>query len=373
MFFKILKYHTLCNIKQKDNFFWTLCFPLILATFFSMAFGDLGKQDKMKAIPIAVIETQDSSEQSKVLDNISILDIRTKSQDKADSLLKKGDIDAIVYFNGKNTSLEVTDSDFNQTIVKSIIDQIMKTNCIVTDIMTSNGGRINPDNLIADLNNPESNTVENKDAGKNNDQYAIFFFALIAMAILFAISTGVYSIINLQGNQSPLGARQCLSPTKKVSIYGIYVLCDLFTQSLACVILLFYIKYILRFNIGTINGWMILLVIVSAFASICLGTFISSVCTASESIKGSIGSSVSLVSSGLAGLYSNQVKGIVESKMPAIKYINPATLISDGFISLYYYNSISKYLVSVYILAGIGLLLFALTCLVLRRQSYASI
>ncbi len=374
MFSKIFKYRLMINFKQKENFFWTLCFPLILATLFNMAFGSLGKLDKIESIPVAIVDLDDSGKDTvSTLEKIDILEVKKADEKKADELLKKGKVDAIIKISNSSASISVTDSDYNQTIVKSIVDQISRTKAVITDIYS-----INPQGVATAINNmtsqsSQSYTENSSDSGKNNDQYAIFFFALIAMTCLFASSTGLYSVINVQANQSDIGARQSLSPVRKIQLFGIHFLCDIITQTIGCIILLYYIKYILKFNIGKIDGWMILLIAVSIFACLSIGTFLSSVVKAKESVKVGIITSFSLVSSGISGLFANQVKAVVEGKLPIIKYINPATLISDGLISLYYYNSISKYLISIAILGGAGIVLFTGTCLVLRRQIYESI
>ena len=67
------------------------------------------------------------------------------------------------------------------------------------------------------------------------------------------------------------------------------------------------------------------------------------------------------------------MKYIVDKNFPAINQINPASMITDGFYSLYYYNTLDRYMfniISLLIFSGIMILLSYIS---LRRQKYDSI
>jgi ABC-2 type transport system permease protein len=67
------------------------------------------------------------------------------------------------------------------------------------------------------------------------------------------------------------------------------------------------------------------------------------------------------------------MKYVVQTYLPPLAYLNPANLIADALYSLYYYDSLGRYAANMYILLALSAALCAATCLVLRRQSYASI
>lgn len=48
-----------CLLRDKALVFWTLLFPLILATLFHFAFSNILSDHNFKAIPVAVIENED--------------------------------------------------------------------------------------------------------------------------------------------------------------------------------------------------------------------------------------------------------------------------------------------------------------------------
>ena len=67
------------------------------------------------------------------------------------------------------------------------------------------------------------------------------------------------------------------------------------------------------------------------------------------------------------------MKYIIDKNIPIINKLNPANMITDGLYSLYYYETLDRYIFNV-----VSLLIFAFTLIVvsyisLRRQKYDSI
>ena len=59
MFFHNLKYTLKTLFKNKALVFWTLAFPLIMATFFNMAFSNVVEEEKLKVFDIAIIDNNE--------------------------------------------------------------------------------------------------------------------------------------------------------------------------------------------------------------------------------------------------------------------------------------------------------------------------
>ncbi len=74
MFFHNFKYSLKTLIRNKILIFWTFAFPLILATFFNMAFSDIESSEKLDVIKIAVVDNEEflhSQIYEKVLSELS--------------------------------------------------------------------------------------------------------------------------------------------------------------------------------------------------------------------------------------------------------------------------------------------------------------
>lgn len=59
MFLHVFTYRFKCLIRDRQTVFWTLLFPVILATLFNFAFSNLGKGENFKSIPVAVINNKE--------------------------------------------------------------------------------------------------------------------------------------------------------------------------------------------------------------------------------------------------------------------------------------------------------------------------
>ena len=68
--FRLIRYRMLQIVREKGLIFWGLCFPIILGTFFYLAFGSLGTEN-FEQVPTALVsvsENQSFSEYLRELD-----------------------------------------------------------------------------------------------------------------------------------------------------------------------------------------------------------------------------------------------------------------------------------------------------------------
>ena len=57
MFFHNFKYSLKVLLKNKALLFWTFIFPIVLGTFYNMAFSNIEKNEKMSVMDIAIVES----------------------------------------------------------------------------------------------------------------------------------------------------------------------------------------------------------------------------------------------------------------------------------------------------------------------------
>ena len=67
------------------------------------------------------------------------------------------------------------------------------------------------------------------------------------------------------------------------------------------------------------------------------------------------------------------MKYIVDKNIPLLNKINPANMVTDGFYSLYYYDTLDRYIFNIISLLVFSSILLIISGLVLRRQKYDSI
>ncbi len=67
------------------------------------------------------------------------------------------------------------------------------------------------------------------------------------------------------------------------------------------------------------------------------------------------------------------MKYIVDKNIPIVNKLNPASMITDGFYSLYYYDTLDRFFFNIASLLIFALIMLTISYFSLRRQKYDSI
>lgn len=383
MFMHVFGYRVKCLARDKEKMFWTLLFPLLLGTLFYFAFGYvLGKTEMFNPISVAVLDNSAYRENVRfrqVLESLAqegpdcMLKLTAADEQQADRLLEEGAVDGIITVTepGEAIGLTVKYSGLNQSILKAILDEYSHTARTVTGILRENPGAVNQ--LLAELGSRKNFTEQVSFSNAAPDIMLSYFYALIAMACLYAGFWGLRNAIDVQADLSPQGARRSVAPTHKL----IVVLCD----SAAAVVVTFaevlvliaYLAFVLKVDFGKQIGYVVLTSFVGCISGVSFGTFVGTVVRKSEGVKTGILIGGSMAMSFLAGLMAANIKDIVFRKAPILSYINPAALISDAFYSLYVFDSHRRFFINIGMLCLISAVMCVVSVFKLRRERYASV
>lgn len=376
MFLHNFKYEFLSMIRQKDVIFWLMIFPLILGTFFYMAFGNLfEKETAFSKIPIAVVEQKSDEVFKSVMDSISsdespLFDAEYTDEENALKLLKDSEIEGIIYV-GDEISLSVTSSGIKPTIIRSFLEQYKAQVKIITDTAKNNPQQLQAviDSLSADIDCNENIKLSNG----NMDTYVQYFYNLIAMVALFGTTVGLMAAITNQGNLSKKGARKCVSPTPKLISTLAGLLAAFLVQTICVFVCITYLLVVLRVNLGEKIGMVYLSGALGALVGITFGFFLGAIGRMTENAKMAVAMSGSMLSCFLSGLMVGNMKAVIAEKCPIINKINPAAVISDLFYCLNIYDDYSRYIENAVILGVMTVVFMAGGFLMIRRRKYASI
>jgi len=367
-------------LRDKDNLFWTLMFPLLLATFFYIAFGSImNKSENFKPVPTAVVNNEayinntyfaDALKAASTGDN-PILQLSVLNREQAEKQLESGEISGVITVSD-TISLKVKQSGVNQSIIKAFLDQYLQTEKEVAAILKANPDAANQ-GLFNALGKHISYTKEISFSGADPNPMLNYFYALIAMACLYGSFWGMRNTTDMQANLSALGARRSVAPTHKMASVvsdGLAALTILFAEIMITVC---YIAFVLGADFGTRWGYVVLTCFIGCVTGISFGTFVGSAIRKSEGVKTAILLGFSMVMSFLAGLMIGDMKIMIAQKAPILNLINPATLLTDAFYSLYIYESLDRFFLNIGILSIISLGLTAGSFVFIRRERYASI
>jgi len=393
MFWHNFKYSLNTLFKNKTLIFWTFAFPLILGTFFDMAFSDIAKNEKLEVFDIAVVE-KDENEENKIyttsIDELSIegdenqlFNTHYTSLEDAKNLLEKGEITGYVVLDD-TPKVVVKSSGIEETILKSVIEEIATSSETIKIFIEENVK--NADFPIRDYETFIEKLVEEakdllidtespiEDISRQNLDYTMIeFYTLIAMSCLYSGILALYSIDNVLANMSNKGKRVAVSPTRKGILVLSSTLASYVVQVIGLSLLFAYSIFILDVDFGNNLAGIILLSLVGSFAGLSIGLAVATVVKSNENMKTGIIISLTMLGCFLSGMMGISMKYIIDKNVPLINRINPANMITDGFYSLYYYDTPNRFYLNIFSLIAFSLVLIGASIFVLRRQKYDSI
>ena len=362
-------------LRNKAMMFWTLAFPIILGTFFNLAFSNLSKEEKLDVINIAVVENADNESLKDVLNVLSkededqIFNTKYVSENEAKNLLSESKISGYIVIDNE-VNIHVKESSIEQTIIKYVIDQYYQMNSVAKNAIQYNPEAIS-NGAIALINENKEYFVDK--SNKNMDSTVNYFYTLIGMACLYGGFFGLYTINEVEANLSKKGARVTVAPIKKTTVILSSLLVSLFVQYIEVLILIVYLTLILGIDFGNQLGNVLLLSLFGCLAGISMGILIGVSSKKSENLKMGILISSTMFCSFLSGMMMMQMKYIIEKNVPLLGYINPVNMITDGLYSLYCYDNLDRYNNNIVSLIIFSLVMFGISYIFLRRKKYDSI
>ncbi|HEY8365247.1 MAG TPA: ABC transporter permease [Haloplasmataceae bacterium] len=374
MFIHNYLYRLKCNIRDKENVFWTLLFPIIIATFFYLAMSNLTNAENFNKINIAIVNNealQSNTQFKEAIEASSLFNIEYTTNGEANDLLTNNKIDGYILIDN-DIKMVVNKSEINQTILKGFLDDYKQTTSTIYTIINNNPN-IDISDLIESVSNRED-YLKVVSLGSSSPDYTVhFFYTLIAMACIFGSFWGNKEVTSLQANLSAKGARVNVAPIHKIKVFFSSMLAASTIQIVIIFVLIAYINFALGIDFGKQLGLIILTSIISTITGVTYGCFIGSIFKLSEGLKIAIIIITANVFSFLAGMMYAPMKYIISQNAPIIGYLNPANVITDCFYTLYYYTTYENYFTNISILCGFIFVFSFISFLVIRREKYASL
>lgn len=388
MFFHEFLYKIKRVLRQKEELFWVLLFPMILGTMFYFAFSNLNNTtENFHTIPAAVCYEEGTNNQSfqQVLRTLSqesdtpFLSITETDWDSAVQLLKNNTVRGIFRV-GEEVSLTCVSADeanvnntlaMEQSILEAFLREYEAGAKAVPDALMQAPDALDDVLALAKAGASYGSSLTLTDG--NMDSIVQYFYNLIAMACLFTSFAGTYVAIRNQANLSDVGARKCVSPSGKAVSVAAQLLSGVLTQFGCIVVNILYLVYVLRVDFGTALPLLLFTALIGCILGVSFGFFIGSIGQLSELVKNGILVCVSMLCCFFSGLMISGIRLVVEKFCPLFNDINPAVLVSDSFLTLNIYGPNRRYFGNLCSLLLMAALFIAAGCLMIRRKTYASL
>lgn len=371
-----MKYSLLVKLKNPALMFWPFVFPIALATLMYFAVGQMNRAD-FETVPAALV-LEDESESGRAFleyldalgEDSGLIEVKEMTEEEALDALEKGEAEGIFYA-GEEAALTVSGNGFPESILQSVLSSWQSGKTASEDIE-----KLHPEGMAAAVEKMQQydNAVKQVSlGGKTMDGNVLVFYALIGMACLYGCFIGFNCALWLQANLTALAARRCTAPVRRLQLIFTEFFSAFLIHFADMLVLLVYMKYVLRLEFTGSNLEMAVLVLAGSMFGVALGIFVGSIGKLREGPKIGILLAISMGLSFFAGLMDGSVKHIIDNYAPVLNRLNPAALISDALYSLNVYNMPERYLTDMAVLSVLSVLMVAGAFLIVRRERYDSI
>ncbi|MDR1782002.1 MAG: ABC transporter permease [Bacilli bacterium] len=372
------KYRFKSMIRSKSLLFWCFAFPIILVTFFHLAFSNIKTQDSIEPFKVGMVTKQKNNNLVSVINEVKINDENLfklsfyDNKDDGEKELQKKEIAGLIIFNSETDfSLEVNQNSQNQIILQEFLNNYHQKINLITDVAKQNHQLLTDSNWINNNISTQTNHITSLQINdKVNNQLIVSFYSVIAMAALYGAFISTHNIDSIQGNLK--GARLSISPFKKSHIIIANMSVCLIINFMAIIVLLLYMKYAINVDLSNQTIPVLIIALIGSIFATSFGHLIGCVFK-KETTRLVFVLVFTMTGSFLAGMMAPQINYLIKTTIPILSYLNPVALITDCFYYLYYYNSFSMALPNIAILVVMSILCLVFSIIELRSDSYESL
>ncbi|MCI9038623.1 MAG: ABC transporter permease [Clostridia bacterium] len=394
MFYHNFKYAFKTLFRDKMLIFWTFAFPIILGTFFNMAFSNIENSEKLDIISIAIVEKEENEIMKQAFETLSdeenedrLFQTQYESEERAKELLENDEITGYLVLLKEEPKVVIKSNGINETILKYVTEEIMQNTEMISDIVEKRVQESmqgypegiynmpNVENIYEDVMKMlEDNQVEFKNISNSNLSYTMIeFYTLIAMTCLYGGILGMTAINHNLANMGNVGKRTSITPTSKGKIIFSSLMASYLAQLIGLAILFVYTIFVLKVDYGTNLPLIVLLSLTGSLAGLSLGIAVATLIKANENAKIGILIAVTMLGCFLSGMMGITMKYMIDKNVPIVNLVNPASMITDGFYALYYYDTLDRYFLNIVSLLIFSGVMIILSINGLRKQKYEAL
>ena len=215
-----------------------------------MAFSEIKDGLKLEVFDIAIVDNDNFNNNEFYVNAYKSLsegkdklfNIKYVSKNEANKLLDDKKIAGYVEFESNNSNIVVKENGINETILKTVTDEIiresdMSKNIIQYEISSGNIDYNNIQQKVMTILNEKKEVINEIEKNKL-DVTMIEYYTLIAMALLYG---GIISMTSLNyslANMSENGKRVAISPTNKLKVILSSLCASYIVQAIGIILLI---------------------------------------------------------------------------------------------------------------------------------------
>lgn len=382
MFVRKFKYTFKSLLRNKALIFWTFAFPLLLGSFFKMALSNIENEEQYNPSNIAIINDDSFNENIIYKETFkSLSDEKNTNRlfnisyvDEAEAKKLLDDDEIIGYFSIKDNEPKVTvkTNGIYQTVLTSVVEEIELNQQVLNDYYSKvklSDYEVAVKNIMDKLNED----IKIKDTSNNNLSYTMIeYYTMIAMALLYGGMFAMTAINKEQANIDAVGKRNTIAPLNKTKMVLASVLASYIIELIGIAILILYSIFVLKVDYGNNILNLIIVSLFGTLAGTSIGIFVGTL-PIKENTKTGIMIASSMVFCFLSGMMGITMKYIIDTYVPVLSKINPASMVTDALYASYYYTGNQRFILDIANMLIFSLVLILLSIRSMRRVKYDSI
>lgn len=377
MFRFLFKHELVSSIRTRWVVFWTLLFPILLATLFYIAFNNLDQTNILDPVKVGVVlEDSAVEKQSKEIFKAAeeMIDAKYISLDTAKEQLRDGEITGYFTIDSEmDIKLSVAGNGMQQSILQIFANTWKSSARTIKDILTTDPMKLAKlgEDFQQETLEKGSWSVGTEPPMEKGEKF-YYFFTLIGMTVMYGSYLSLQKINGLRADAAATGARIKIGPVSSSLHVTVAVLVSFFIEIICLLLLWAYLLFVLKLELHDYFGIFFLISAAGGLFGISFGCFFGSLIK-NLNIAGGLTAGITMTGSFLSGMMgSTGLRYTIMQHIPWLDRINPVTLVTDGLYRVFYFEDFHSAYQNVIQLIGMCLLFFILSILFMRRNQYVS-
>lgn len=369
------------QVRSPEAMFWIIIFPYILCVIFYVILKPMGNMD-LPPLKLALVQDENLSTHEGVIDFLEAfspdqsdklsISYALMDEEKALATLNAYDIDGVfqVEEDGK-LALSINRSRLEESILRSLTDSYNQIGMTTAELISENPQLA--EKILKRASAPSENLFINETYSTGTNMTDTYFFTIIAMFVLYAMSFTIDNLVNLNADQSNNGARFTVSPaSKSVGLLASIAVC-LTIQMINNVLMIFVLDKLVDVKLLHLGPALWVVLLAANLCAIALGSVLATIPKLKYETKFGLCIGLTMLLSFFSGMMSADIRLLLITRLPFLAKLNPAELIVDSLYSGSFFGDMSRMWQNAGLLLAIAILAFLFSSYRMRRSSYVSL
>ena len=373
------------QILRSKGILWGLLFPIALMSMFKLTFTSIvATENKVDARRVSVVETgeglyvegfesmmEELGNEDADPDQLT-LKVSYDDLSAAQKKLDDGDIDFYYIVSDEDVKLILPSSYSISTgmIAREISDTFKVNMELIEECMKKDPSLITE---VTESISDRLSYIVIDDGDEGIDMYQWYYIATLVMSMLFDYAAGIAVLCSIRADVSGSAMRVAISSVSKTRAVFSCLMAEFVVSFTKVFIHVLFLRFVVGIDMFTHPVLLIAALALGTVFAICLGILLGMVFKGDVQSRENKTLGLVMLSVFLSGEMVVTLPGAIEKYVPIVNRINPATVLNKIFYRLLLCDNKGDLYINFAIVAVLSVLMFIVSVIILRRETYASL